>query len=185
MKKNTEIYDFIYNIYENYEEVLEFLIPHVESVAKLAVKIAKNHKKADVDFVERAALLHDIGILKTHAPKIKCFGEAPYIQHGIFGKAILENNGFTRESIVAQTHIGVGITAKHIIKNNLPLPPIDMCPTTLEEKIVSYADLFYSKKPKYLTTPKTIEEVKASVKKYGEDSYEVFKKWHKKFGEDM
>ena len=183
MKKNTGIYDLIYSVYENNEEVLEYLIPHVESVAKLAVKIAKKHKKADVDFVERSALLHDIGIFKTHAPKIKCFGEAPYIQHGIFGKAILENYGFTREAIVAQTHIGVGITAKHIIENNLPLPPIDMFPTTLEEKIVSYADLFYSKKPGRLTTPKTIEEVKASVKRYGGDSYEIFKKWYKKFGE--
>jgi uncharacterized protein len=58
-----------------------------------------------------------------------------------------------------------------------------MFPTTLEEKIISYADLFYSKKPGRLTTPKTLEEVKASVKRYGGDSYEVFKKWHKKFGE--
>ncbi|MCL2845420.1 MAG: HDIG domain-containing protein [Chitinivibrionia bacterium] len=182
MKKNAEIYDLIYSVYKGNEGVLEFLIPHSEHVAKLAVKIAKEHKKADVDFVERAALLHDIGILKTHAPNIKCFGEAPYIQHGILGRDILEEHGFMREAIVAETHIGVGLTAKYILENNLPLPPIDMAPTTLEEKIVAYADLFYSKSPKHFTTPKTVEEVKKTVKKYDEASYEVFKKWHKKFG---
>jgi len=180
MKKNAEIYDLIYSIYKGNEGVLEFLIPHSECVAKLAVKIAKEHKKADVDFVERAALLHDIGILKTHAPNIKCFGEAPYIRHGILGRAILEEHGLLREAIVAETHIGVGLTAKYISDNDLPLPHIDMIPRTLEEKIITYADLFYSKKR--LTTQKTVEEVVKSVKKYGDESYEVFKKWHKKFG---
>ena len=180
MKKNADVYDLIYSVYQGNEGVLEFLIPHSECVAELAVRIANEHKKADVDFVERAALLHDIGIFKTHAPNVKCLGSAPYIQHGILGKEILESRGFLREAIVAQTHIGVGLTAKYILENDIPLPAVDMVPTTLEEKIVAYADLFFSKKR--LTTPKTVEEVEKTVKKYGDESYEVFKKWHKKFG---
>jgi uncharacterized protein len=178
--RNEKIYDFIYGIYENDKDVLQFLIPHSQSVAKLALEIAKK-QNADLDFIERAALLHDIGIFKTNAPKIKCFGRAPYIQHGIYGKKILLDNGFAREAIVAQTHIGVGITAKHILKENLPLPPIDMFPTTLEEEIISFADLFFSKRPNQLTTPKTLEEVEADVKRYGDDSYEIFIRWRNRF----
>lgn len=175
-----EIFDFIDEIYKNDKEILPFLIPHVKSVANLAVKIAQK-QNADVDFVYRASLLHDIAIFMTNAPKIHCKGNEPYIRHGILGKKLLEEHGFLREAVVAQTHVGVGISANHIIKNNLPLPPIDMIPATLEEEIISYADLFFSKTPQTLTTPKTIEEVARDVKRYGGDSYEVFEKWHKKF----
>jgi uncharacterized protein len=177
---DKEIFDFIDEIYKNDKEILFFLIPHIKSVADLAVKIAKE-QKADVDFVHRASLLHDIAILMTNVPKIHCKGSAPYIQHGILGKKLLEEHGYIREASVAQTHIGVGISANHIIKNKLPLPPIDMIPATLEEEIISYADLFFSKRPKTLTIPKTIEEVIHDVKRYGDDSYEIFEKWHKKF----
>jgi len=175
-----EIFKFIDNIYKNDKEVLKFLLPHVKSVAELAVKIAEK-QEADIDFVYRASLLHDIGIFMTDASKIKCKGDVPYIQHGVLGMKLLEDNGFLREATVAKTHVGVGITVEHIIKNGLSLPPIDMSPTTLEEEIISYADLFFSKNPEKLTTPKTIEEVIRDVKRYGDDSYEIFEKWHKRF----
>jgi len=178
---DKETFDFIDEIYKNDKDVLFFLIPHVKSVADLAVKIAQK-QNADVDFVYRASLLHDIAIFMTNAPKIHCKGDAPYIQHGVLGKKLLEEHGLFREAIVAQTHVGVGISANHVIKNNLPLPPIDMIPSTLEEEIISYADLFFSKTPQTLTTPKTIEQVVRDIKRYGDDSYEIFEKWHKRFG---
>ena len=182
MKKHPDIYDLIYKVYNGNEGILDFLIPHLECVAKLAVKIAKNNPSADSDFVERAALLHDIGILKTYAPKIKCFGDEPYIRHGVIGKKILEEHGFLREAVVAMTHVGVGLTAAQIKENNLPLEAIDMIPTTQEEQIVAYADLFYSKDPKHFTTPKTVKEVRQAVKKYGDSATDIFDNWHKKFG---
>jgi uncharacterized protein len=182
MKKNTEIYDLIYEIYKNDEIVLDFLIPHAESVAKFAVKIAKKFKDADMDFIYRASLLHDIGVFMTDATKIGCRGAAPYIQHGIFGKVLLENYGFVREASVALTHVGAGITAQHILDNDLPLPPINMAPKTLEEEIISYVDLFFSKHPDRLTTPKTVEEVFSDVKRYGDDSFAILESWHKRFG---
>ena len=182
MKHNKDVYDFIYKIYENDKCVLSFLLPHVESVAELAVRLAEKHG-ADVDFVCRASLLHDIGVFMTNATKIGCRGISPYMQHGVFGKILLESYGFTREATVALTHVGAGITAKHIIENSLPLPPIDMVPKTLEEEIVSYVDLFFSKRPDKLTVPKTVEEVSSDVKRYGDDSYKVFEKWHRKFGD--
>jgi len=178
--KTNETYDFIREIYKNDKSVLDYLLAHSESVAKLAVEIAKK-QKADVDFVERAALLHDIGIIFTDAPKLNCFGKVPYIQHGVYGRELLEKHGLMREAIVAETHVGVGITAEHILKNNLQLPPKDMFPTTLEEEIVAFADLFFSKQPQFLTTPKSLAQVESDVKRYGENSYEILKKWLKKF----
>lgn len=178
--KNADIYEFINEIYKNDRPILDFLIPHSESVAKFAVEIAKK-KNADINFVERAALLHDIGIIFTDTPKLHCKGKYHYMQHGIYGRKLLEENGFVREAIVAQTHIGVAITAEHIIKNNLPLPPEDMCPTTLEEEIVSFADKFYSKRTGYLTVKKTLTEVEKDIKQHGNDSYQTFKKWLVKF----
>ena len=43
------------------------------------LKIAALHPELDLDkaFLEEAALLHDIGILHTHAPGILCTGDAP------------------------------------------------------------------------------------------------------------
>jgi uncharacterized protein len=178
--KNSDIYGFIHEIYKNDGDALKFLLPHSESVAKFAVEIAKK-QNADVDFVLRASLLHDIGIFLTDTPKLDCKGRAPYIQHGILGRELLEKHGFLREAIVAETHVGVGITKEHILKNGLQLPPKDMFPTTLEEEIVSFADLFFSKRPQFLTTPKTLAEVENDVRNYGENSCEIFIKWRKKF----
>ena len=184
MKKHEDIYKLIHEVYKNDKEALNFLLPHSEAVAEFASEIAKN-VNADVDFVERAALLHDIGILKTHAPDIKCFGVEPYIRHGILGKEILENRGLAREAKVAQNHIGVGLSAKHIKESGLPLPEINMVPENLEEEIVAYADLFFSKDPKRASRKKSVEEVEKSVKKWGRESYEIFEAWHKKFGKDL
>jgi len=178
--KNADVYEFIYEVYRNDKSVLDYLLAHSESVSKLAVEIAKK-QKADVDFVERAAILHDIGIIFTDAPKLNCFGKVPYIQHGIYGRELLEKHGFMREAIVAETHVGVGITAEHILINNLPLPPKDMFPTTLEEEIVAFADLFFSKQPQFLTTPKPLAEIENTIMRYGGNSRETFNKWLKKF----
>jgi uncharacterized protein len=178
--RKKEIFDFIYEVYKNDKEVLEFLIPHVKSVAACAVKIAEK-QKADTEFVYRASLLHDIGIFLTNTPKLKCEGKAPYIQHGVLGRELLEKYGFFKEASVALTHVGVGISIEHILKNNLPLPLTDMSPTTTEERIISFADLFFSKRPQFLTIPKTIVEVENDVKRYGEDSYEIFKSWLNEF----
>ena len=178
--KNADVYEFIYEVYKNDKSVLSYLLAHCESVAKLAVEIAKK-QNADVDFVERAALLHDIGIIFTDAPKLYCYGKAPYIQHGIYGRELLEKHGFVREAIVAETHVGVGITAEHILKNKLLLPPKDMFPTTLEEEIVAFADLFFSKQPQYLTTPKPLAEIENTIKRYGGNSCETYYEWLRKF----
>ena len=47
----------------------------------------------DIEFIRTAALLHDIGIFMTHAPKFGCFGDHPYLAHGYLGRELLEREG--------------------------------------------------------------------------------------------
>ena len=49
-----------------------------------------------------------------------------------------------------------------------------MLPVTLEEKIICYADKFYSKKPGALCSEKPLEEVRKEIGKYGEDMLRRF-----------
>lgn len=93
-----------------------------------------------------AAMLHDIGIFMTSAHDIGCFGDAPYIMHGVLGGELLRDEGIGEEfARVAERHTGAGITADDITRQQLPLPPGDYMPETLLECLICYADKFYSK----------------------------------------
>ncbi|WP_444509411.1 hypothetical protein, partial [Enterobacter asburiae] len=74
---------------------------------------------------------------------------------------------------------GAGITKEEIIKLNLPLPHEDFLPETMEEKVICYADKFYSKT--HPEVEKTIEQAERSLKRFGEDGVERFKLWEKLF----
>ena len=151
-------------VYKNNQKAKIILITHGRCVAKKALEIAKNlpHKppKFDLQFIENAALLHDIGIIQTNIKEFNCTGEFPYICHGILGKKILENENLHKYGLVCERHIGLGLSCDEIIKNNLPLPKRDMLPISLEEKIVCLADKFFSKDRDVIEREKPIEEIK-------------------------
>jgi len=123
------------------------LMTHSEYVVEKALKAAANvrHLKPDTRFIEEAGMLHDIGIIQTHAPQMGCFGELLYICHGYLGREIVEKAGFPKHALVCERHVGVGLSLRDIRKQRLPLPMHDMRPVTLEEQIICYADKFYSK----------------------------------------
>ena len=119
--------------YPEDNELRTILLVHSRQVADRCMKIAKAHPelKLDVDFLEEAAMLHDIGIFRCNAPGIQCFGTEPYICHGIIGAEILRGMGWERHARVCERHTGAGITKDEIILQNLPLPhqdfPIHIC----------------------------------------------------------
>jgi len=168
------------NFGEN-REAFEIVLEHSKMVAAKAVSIARtlSDPTINIDFVEEAALLHDIGISLIHAPRISCKGEAPYICHGILGRQILEKEGLSAHALVCERHIGVGICVKDIVQQQLPLPRRDMIPLSLEEKIICFADLFYSKKPGQLHAEKSLEEIKKALKKHGDHKVVIFENWLK------
>ena len=162
-------------------ELKHILCTHSRDVADKALRIVDSHPElgADRQFVEEAAMLHDIGIFKCDADGIKCFGTEPYICHGIIGANILTDEGYPTHARVCERHTGAGITLQQIKERQLPLPHHDYLPETIEEVIICYADKFFSKTR--LGHEKTIEKALESIAKIGEDGAARFVKWSEMF----
>lgn len=160
------------------------LLQHSELVAAKALAVAQGLSETGVDlaFVREAALLHDIGILFTATAQLGCRGDLPYLCHGIKGRELLEQEGLPRHGLVCERHIGVGLSAEEIIRQQLPLPVRDMLPLSLEEQIVTYADLFFSKNPAKAGKERCVDKVRKSLARHGEDKVVVFDAWHERFG---
>lgn len=152
------------------------LINHSKAVADKAISIAEKFS-VNKKFIYEAAMIHDIGIIHTNTPKLHCYGSYPYIAHGYLGRQIIENEGLFDHALVCERHTGVGITKEEIIKNQLPLPIRDMIPLTLEEKIIAYADKFFSKEPNGLVRIRNIDEIISDLSRYGDEKVEIFLEW--------
>ena len=164
----------------------DILVTHSRQVAGLAVALAKRyiaqHPDAhiDLDFVHEAAMLHDIAVFQTYAPGIGCYGDQPYIKHGVLGRELLDQLGLPRHALVCERHTGAGISADDIVNQHLDLPLRDMLPITLEEKVICYADKFYSKS--HITRMKTIEKTRQSLAKFGPGTSQRFEELVAMFG---
>jgi len=158
-------------------EVYYILVKHSKDVAKKAISIGRMHPdmQLDMQFVDEAAMLHDIGIFLCNAPEIECHGKYPYICHGYLGADLLRDEGYPRHALVCERHTGAGLSLEMIERFNLPVPFRDMRPQSLEEQLICFADMFYSK-----TNPdeeKSIERIRKSMAKYGEASVVQFDNW--------
>ncbi|MFO8002241.1 MAG: HD domain-containing protein [Marinilabilia sp.] len=160
----------------------DLLITHSRLVRDKSLDIATRHPelKADHNFIYEAAMLHDIGISRTNAPVIGCFGDYPYICHGYLGREILEQEGLPQHALVCERHTGTGLTATEIRQQQLPLPHRDMVPLSIEEQIICFADTFFSKGHD-VEKEKTPEEVKKILSKYGEEKVTKFTSWCQQF----
>lgn len=158
-------------------------ITHVTLVTKKALDIARKLglTERQLQFIEEAGMLHDIGIVKISDEEISCTGDLPYIAHGVEGRKILEAEGLPEHALICERHTGVGIFKDEIIARNLPLPEHDMLAVSTEEKIVSYADLFFTKDPKRIWYERTIEEAKGTIEKFGQKYVDIFEEWQKEF----
>jgi len=179
----------IHKYYRGHLYAEELLLNHSRLVTKRALKIAyhmqQSGESVDLQFLIEAAMLHDIGMIFTNTPELGCHGQGSYLQHGIRGKEILEYEGLSRHARVCERHIGVGLTAVEIEQQRLPLPTHDMLPETLEEQIISYADLFYSKNHNDCNDENTVAEVRAKLGEYGTDKVVIFNRWLAKFEPEL
>lgn len=167
--------------YSDNPPLKSLLLLHSTLVARKALAIVDSHPDlgADRGFVEEAAMLHDIGIFLTDAAPIHCFGKFHYLCHGYLGADLLRGEGLPRHALVAERHTGTGLTLKQILERDLPLPHRDMAPVSIEEKIVCFADKFFSK-----TRPeeeKTVEQAENSLAKFGQEGVEIFSGWCRMF----
>ncbi len=157
------------------------LLIHSRAVADRSLFIADRHPELQLDrtFLEEAAMLHDIGVCRTDAAGIECFGTEPYIRHGVIGAEMLRAEGYPRHARVCERHTGTGITRQAIEERSLPLPQRDFLPETMEEQVICYADKFFSKS--HLDRVRTVEEAARSLAKFGDDGVKRFLGWAEMF----
>jgi uncharacterized protein len=174
--------EIIQKYYSVNSEAYKILVKHSRDVADKAVFIGRMHPamQLDLQFIEEAAMLHDIGAFLCNAPEIGCYGKAEYICHGYLGADLLRKEGYPLHALVCERHTGTGISVELNIRYNLPLPRRDMRPQTMEEQLICYSDKFFSKTRLYREKP--VEKILKSMAKYGEESVLQFVKWHQLFG---
>ena len=167
--------------YASNPELKQILLAHSIQVRDRALAIVDAHPEwveqglVDREFVEEAAMLHDIGVFYCDAPRIHCNGSYSYIEHGYLGAELLRREGLPKHADVAERHTGTGLSEEQIIREAIRIPVKDYSPRTLEEKIVCYADKFYSK-----THPgdeRTVVQAMRSLEKFGWDGVRRFQKW--------
>lgn len=160
----------------------DIYLRHCRQVADKAMQIASDLSlPLDNDIIESAAMLHDIGICMCDAPSIECHGSEHYIRHGMLGADLLRREGAPEEyARVAERHTGAGLTREEIIADDMPLP-LDRCfmPLTLLERLICYADKFYSKSGDMAEKP--LPKVMISMARFGPETFARFNELHRQF----
>lgn len=161
--------------------IRDIYMSHARSVASLALETAAcKGLGLDPALVQAAAMLHDIGIVLCHAPSISCVGTLPYIAHGPAGADLLRSLGAPEElARVAERHTGTGLTEDDVRGRGLP-PGRCYMPQSLLERLICYADKFYSKTR--LDRRKTPAEAERSLAKFGPSAVARFRSLHDQFG---
>jgi len=120
--------------YASSEKAFKGILAHCKAVQKLALDIGKEVKDVNLDFIKSASLLHDIGRFQSG------LGGKDVVKHGIFGAEILRKEGLLDHALVAERHLGAGISREDILEQGLELPAQDYIPISKEEKIICHAD---------------------------------------------
>ncbi len=167
--------------YNDNQQLKDLLLDHSRDVADKALLVADRHPELHLDrqFVEEAAMLHDIGIYLTDAPSIHCHGTEPYIRHGYLGAELMRREGYPRHALVCERHTGAGLSLGEIEMQGLPVPHHDMLPVSMEEKVICFADKFYSKS--HPGREKEVDKILKSLAKYGPEGVERFRGWCEMF----
>ncbi len=174
----------IKQFYQKDSSLFHTLVNHSQIVTAKSLEIANSvsHLNPDREFIKAAAMLHDIGIFLTRAESIGCMGDNPYICHGYLGKKLLDKLLLPPEyGLVCERHTGAGITKKNIGSNDLPLPPRDMVPQSLEEKIICVADKYHSKSPKRKNKVLTTKQIIKDLEKINIEHAKRFSNWANEF----
>lgn len=159
----------------------DLVFTHCQIIRDIAQQlIVASDVPVDQELVKVGCLLHDIGVYRLYLPD-GTIDHKNYIKHGILGYDLLRDEGFDEEICrIASCHTGMGLAKQEIVDEKLPLPPADYFATTLEEKIIMYADKFHTKTtPPKLMTPDTFAQ---NISKFGAHKVERFRILQQEFG---
>lgn len=171
----------IENYYPEDNELRRLLLHHSRQVRDKALDVCRRHPElhADTQFVSDGAMLHDIGIFLCDAPGIHCHGTEDYLLHGSLGAQLMRDNGMEALARICERHTGTGLRREAFIRKGLTPPPYDLLPETIEEKVVCYADKFFSKS--HPERERNVEQTATSLKKFGIECVMTFYEWAKCF----
>lgn len=174
--------DIIYKYYPADDALRRLLLKHSRQVADKALAVCERHPELHLDrqLVYEGAMLHDVGIFLTNAPGIFCHGSEPYLLHGRLGAELMRKEGREDLARICERHTGTGLTAEDIRRQGLPLPLEDFRPETEAEKVICYADKFFSKS--HPDAEKTAAQVVKSLAKFGPKSPAIFQTWDERYG---
>jgi uncharacterized protein len=172
----------ITDLYPVGSRVRDLLLRHGELVAAKALATLARAPwiDADCEFVFQAAMLHDIGVGRTRSPTLGCTGALPYVCHGVEGRIVLDALELPRHGLVCERHVGVGICRNQILRHRMPLPVRDMRPVSAAERLICYADKFYSKSDNG-RREKSVDEIVGGLNRYGADAGGLFLRMHREF----
>ncbi len=205
---NQQLYPGEFLLHKKYagtELLLDLIWTHSNIITEVCLYLLDNYSFDKTELVRevviQAALLHEVGVyecggfewIPNQPPSTR-----PYIQHGMIGAWILQQEGYLPQVVqAAYCHIGVGLTADDIRSHGLDLPIQDFLPHTMLQKFITYASKFHSKEPKIRTS----DEIKESLSRFslekvaafeelellfGKPDIDVLKKkydeWHRAFG---
>lgn len=158
-------------------------ITHVTLVTAKALRIGQrlDLSRESLDFIEEAGMLHDIGMVHSNSPDFGCTGSEKYHDHLIEGKKILLKEGLPRHAEVAVNHARTGLKKEDIQKLKYNLPNEDVFAESIEEKLISWADIFFSKNID-LWYERSLKEARDKIKNHGNWYLEIFDKWYEEFG---
>jgi uncharacterized protein (TIGR00295 family) len=110
----------------------QLIVQHCKTVARvsriLAEAMVEKGVPVDVRVILAGALLHDIGRTRVQT-----------VQHGYESSRILRERGVDDRVVeIVKKHVGAGLSREEA--NKLGLPPGDYVPSTVEERIVCFAD---------------------------------------------
>jgi len=168
------------------DTVLDLIWTHSNVIVDVSLYLLDHFEFDKTELVRevviQAALLHEIGVYA-------CDGfewvpgqpptNRPYIQHGVVGAWILQQEGYSPPVVQAAfCHIGMGLTAEDIRSHGLELPETDMMPQTMLQKFMTYASKFHSKTPQFRSN----QEIQDSLAKFSPEKVQMFESLEKMFG---
>ena len=137
--------------YAQSDIVFNLVYGHCQIVAEIALWCVKEKQlEINVEILEAGCLLHDIGTYAIFDADGKDNNEHNYKQHAIFGAALALEEGFDeRIADMIRTHVLMGLTKEEIVHNGFGMPQKNYEPTSIEGRLLCYADRFHSKRPTF------------------------------------
>lgn len=183
--KNLPTTSEIKKLHEKYAPnpaLLTLVYMHCQIVAEIAATAAANtNQVVDLELLQAAALLHDIGCYAFLDPADYSKRAYPdlYPQHTILGAKIVSDEGLPTEiANIIECHGLLGLSKEEIIEKNMHLPARSYEPQTVEGRLLCYADRFHSKQPAFSSYPYFYTILQTHYPKQAEK----FQSWSEEFG---